>query len=265
MPIHYEQTGHIVTITMDRYEKRNAMDLDHGHHLAAAWKRFNEDDNARVAIITGVRDAFCAGGDLGAMSEIAETSRQSGDSGAYRAVAGPDGIRWTLKNYEIYKPIIAAVNGYCVAGGFEMLGATDIRIASTAAVFQIPEPKRGLVAMGGTTARLPRQMPWALAMELLLVADRVDARRAQEIGLVNQVVDPDQLLPTAREWAERIARNAPLAIQATKRSAMTGFRASLAEAYEIEEQVGAANFMTQDATEGSRAFVEKRDPVWSGR
>jgi enoyl-CoA hydratase len=265
MPIHFDKTDHIVTITMDRHEKRNAMDIEHGHALAAAWKQFNEDDDAWVAIITGVKNSFCAGGDLNSLNSIAEKSRETGDSSTYKSVAGPDGIRWSLKNYQIDKPIIAAVNGFCVAGGFEMLGATDIRIASTEAVFQIPEPKRGLIAMGGTTARLPRQLPWPLAMELLLTADRIDAHRAREIGLVNEVVEPDQLLDTALAWARRITVNAPLAVQGTKRSAYLGIRTTLEDAFALEEEIGARNFLAEDAAEGSRAFVEKRPPVWRGR
>jgi enoyl-CoA hydratase len=235
MPIHYEKADHVVTITMDRPEKRNAMDLEHGHALAAGWKRFNEDPDARVAIITGVETSFCAGGDLTALNAIAVAGRESGATDTYRTVQGVDGIRWTLKNYEIAKPIIAAVNGFCVAGGFEMLGATDIRIASTEAVFAVPEPQRGLVAMGGTCARLTRQLPWPLAMEILLTGDRFDAFRALEIGLVNRVVEP------------------------------AGFRTDLARAYEIEEAIGAQNFITEDAAEGSAAFVQKREPVWRGR
>jgi enoyl-CoA hydratase len=265
MPIHYEKSDHIVLITIDRYEKRNAMDLNHGHALASAWQAFNADDDAWVAIVTGVKNAFCAGGDLNSLHTIAQESRASGDPTKYKAVQDPSGVRWTLKGYDLFKPIIAAVNGYCVAGGFEMLGATDIRIASTAAVFQIPEPRRGLMAMGGTTARLPRQIGWAHAMEMLLVADRIDAARALELGLVNAVVDPEDLLDTAMDWARRIAANAPRAVQATKRSALTGFRLTLAEAFALEESIGAQNFLTEDAAEGSLAFVEKRPPVWRGR
>jgi enoyl-CoA hydratase len=265
MPIHYDKSDHIVRITIDRYEKRNAIDLDHGHALARAWQEFNEDDDAWVAIVTGVKDTFCVGGDLNMLNTLVEKGRASGNRNEWTAVKDESGVRWTLKGYDIYKPIVAAVNGFCMAGGFEMLGATDIRIASTTAVFQIPEPKRGLMAMGGTTARLPRQLSWVHAMELLLVAERVDAQRALELGLVNEVVEPEQLEDAALRWARRITANAPLAVQATKRSALTGFQKTLRDAFAAEEEIGADNMMNEDAAEGSRAFLEKRAPVWRGQ
>jgi enoyl-CoA hydratase len=263
MPIHYEKSDHIVLITLDRYEKRNALDPEHGFALLDCWKRFRDDDDAWVAIITGVKNAFCAGGDLGVLN--AASARTLEGETFTNEYADENNARWSLKNLDVFKPIIAAVNGFCVAGGFEMLGATDIRIASTNAVFRIAEPQRGLMAYGGTTTRLPRQIPWVFAMELLLTADGIDAQRALQMGVVNEVVAPEDLMDTAYRWARRITANAPLAVRAAKQSALLGMRSTLAEAMVVEDEIGGSLFSTRDAQEGTTAFLEKRDPVWQGR
>lgn len=266
MAIHYEKDDHVVLITMDRYEKRNAIDQEHSDAMIAAWRKFRDDPDAWVAIVTGVKNAFCAGGDLNKMGDLARELRTQGESATQKAYQAEDGGNFTLKGFEIYKPIIAAVNGYCMAGGMEMLGGTDIRIASTDAVFSVSEPRRGLIAGGGTTARLPRQLAWPAAMEILLTAGNLSAERALQLGLVNEVVSPEDLLPTARDWARRICENAPLAVQGTKKSALRGFAAgSLEEAYRIEDEAVIEVFSTEDATEGATAFIEKRPPVWKGR
>ncbi|GAA4491735.1 enoyl-CoA hydratase/isomerase family protein [Rhodococcus olei] len=265
MAIRYEKEDHVVTIMIDRYDKRNALDVEHSQGLIAAWKAFDADPDAWVAIVTGVQDAFCAGGDLAVMGRIAEELRTTGASPTRDALRDPDGGSPTLKGIDIYKPIIAAVNGLCIAGGMELLGGTDIRIASSSAYFQIAEPRRGLIAGGGTTSRLPRQLTWPAAMELLLLANRVDAERAETLGLVNLVVPPEDLMDTARRIAQEITRSAPLAIQGTKKSALLGLQAgSLAEAFAIEDQVYGEVFATRDATEGTAAFLEKREPTWKG-
>jgi enoyl-CoA hydratase len=161
--------------------------------------------------------------------------------------------------------VIAAVNGLCVAGGMEMLLGTDIRIASEQATFGIFEPKRGLFPGGGTTVRLPRQIPFPWAMEILLLGEAVDASTAFRMGLVNKVVPQDELLAEARKWAGTILQNAPLAISAVKRSALTGLRLNLKEAFEQELALAAEIFMTEDAREGPLAFAQKRKPEWKGK
>lgn len=265
MTIRYEKSDHKVVITMDRYEKRNAIDMEHAAAMMDCWRRFRDDPDARVAIVTGVSNAFCAGGDLNDMRKVAEEQRATGTSSTRDAFTN-GGEYFTLKGFEIYKPIIAAVNGYCMAGGMELLGGTDIRIASTQAVFSVTEPRRGLIAGGGTTSRLPRQLGWPAAMEILLLAGDVSAERAYQLGLVNEVVEPEELLPTAHRWADEICKNAPLAVQATKKSALMGFAAAgLAEAYRIESECATENLSNEDASEGTRAFIEKRPPVWKGR
>ncbi len=226
MPIHYEQDDeHIVLITIDRPEARNSADMEHFKLLREAWDRFAADDDAWVAIITGVETSFFAGADLKKyVPEITKLQKQIAAEGlteinGYRL---DDGTKAVLRNVPLYKPIIAAVNGSCTAGGMEMLGGTDLRIACPEARFAVMEPKRGLFAGGGTTVRLPRQIPWPYAMEFLLCADLIPAQRAFEMGLLNAVVPREQLLDTAREFARRMIANAPLAVQATKQSALQG-------------------------------------------
>ena len=266
MSVDYVKDDHVVLITINRYERRNALDVEHAQELLKAWRDFRDDLDAWVAIITGVKNAFCAGGDLRIMGDIAEELRTTGESPTQALYQDADGGSPTLKNFPIFKPIIAAVNGYCMAGGMEMLGGTDIRIASTDAVFSVSEPRRGLIAGGGTTARLPRQLAWPAAMEILLTAGNIDANRALQLGLVNEVVPREELHEAAFRWAREICKNAPLAVQGTKKSALLGFgTGALAQAYAIEDAATIEVFSTEDATEGARAFTEKRAPVWKGR
>ncbi len=226
MPIHYEQDAeHVVLITIDRPEARNAADMVHFKALREAWERFAADDQAWVAIITGVGEAFFAGADLKTyVPEITKFQKEIAEKGLAEldGFRLDDGTRAVLRNWPLYKPVIAAVNGFCTAGGMEMLGGCDIRVACPEAKFAVMEPKRGLFAGGGTTVRLPRQIPWPQAMEFLLCADLVPAERAFEMGLLNAIVPRDQLLDKAREYAARMIANAPLAVQATKESALKG-------------------------------------------
>jgi enoyl-CoA hydratase len=303
MPIHYERdSDHVVLITIDRPESRNSADMEHFKLLRESWDRFRDDDSAWVAIITGVGEAFFSGADLKRyIPEITKLQKQIADEGlaeidGYRL---DDGTKAVLRNYELNKPVIAAVNGFCTAGGMEMLGGTDIRVACPEARFAVMEPKRGLFAGGGTTVRLPRQIAWPLAMEFLLCADLIPAERAFQMGLLNAVVPSDRLLDAAREFAARIVANAPLAVQATKESALSGLyhdeheirllRAAVREiescdslpadvrsvlerldrdlrtAFERESRLSSRIFQSEDAKEGPKAFAEKRPPVWQAR
>ena len=273
MPVHYELGArpgaeHVVLITLDRPEARNACDLEHFHQLAEAWKRFDADEAAWVAVFTGVGRSFMSGADLKTyVPEITALSKkiQAGEATTVGGYSLSDGTDAVLRGTKIYKPIIAAVNGPCVAGGMEMLGGVDIRVASEQATFGVLEPARGLFAGGGTTVRLPRQVPFAQAMEFLLCADQVDAQRAFQMGLVNAVVPEEELLDKAFEYASRITKNAPLAVQATKRSVLEGLKVDMREAYKIESRIAREIFGTEDAKEGPRAFAEKRAPRWAGR
>lgn len=269
MAIHYERNDeHIVLITIDRPEGRNSADLDHFKWLREAWERFDADGDAWVAIVTGVEDAFFTGADLKtyipAITALGERIRDEGlrEVDGYRL---DDGTRAVLRGAKIWKPIIAAVNGFCTAGGMEMLGGADIRVACPEAMFAVMEPKRGLFAGGGTTVRLPRQIPFPQAMEFLLCADLIPAARAYEMGLLNAIVPREELLDAAYAYARRITANAPLAVQATKRSVWEGLGMSLKDAYRNEAGISSEIFATEDAKEGPRAFAEKRPPVWQGK
>ena len=192
---------HVVTITINRPEARNSMDMEHFFQLRSAWDRFGEDDDAYVAIVTGVGKDFCVGADLKTyIPQITELQKKLKGGARPEEIGGyrlDDGVKAVLRGTKLYKPIIAAVNGTCVAGGMEMLGGTDLRVAGDTATFGVMEPKRGLFAGGGTTVRLPRQIPYPAAMELLLCADQVPAQRAYEMGLLNEVCRPADLMERA--------------------------------------------------------------------
>lgn len=276
MPIHVERNPviggeaieHAVLITIDRPEARNSLDLYHFRDLAGAWRDLRYDDDLWLAIVTGVPGNFMSGADLKTyIPQVTELAKEIG-RGEVTEIDGcrlEDGTRAVLRNVKIYKPIIAAIDGPCVAGGMEMLGGVDIRIATPNATFGVMEPKRGLFAGGGTTARLPRQLAFPAAMEFLLTAEAFPASRALELGLLNEIVEPDRLLARAGEWARRILANAPLAVQATKESVIRGLNGTLADAYGIEEELSKTVFATEDAKEGPRAFKEKRTPNWQAR
>lgn len=268
MPIHYERDDeHVVTITIDRPEARNALDMDHFAQLRGAWDRFGEEDDSWVAIVTGVGPDFCVGADLKTyIPQITALSAEMKDGiteiDGYRL---DDGVKAVLRNVHLYKPVIAAVNGTCVAGGMEMLGGCDLRVAADTATFGVLEPKRGLFAGGGTTVRLPRQIPFPAAMELLLCADRLSAPRVFEMGLLNEVCPGDQLLERARDYARRITANGPLAVRKTKESVLRGLATDMREAYKIESSISSEVFASEDAKEGPKAFAEKRAPAWKNR
>jgi enoyl-CoA hydratase/carnithine racemase len=269
VPVHYEVGGdHVARITIDRPEAKNAMDMEHFFQLRTAWDRFGEDDAAWVAIITGVGDAFLVGADLKTyIPQITEHQKKIAagevdDLGGYQL---DDGVKAVLRGVKLYKPIIAAINGTCVAGGMEMLGGCDIRVAVDTATFGVLEPKRGLFAGGGTTVRLPRQIPYPAAMELLLCADRVSAAKAFGMGLLNEVTSADRLMERAQHFADRITANGPLAVRKTKESVVRGLATDMREAYRIESQIAGQVFGSEDAKEGPKAFAEKRAPVWTGR
>ena len=269
MPIHYERDDeHIVLITIDRPEAKNSADMEHFKQLRESWDRFAADPDAWVAIITGVGDAFFTGADL--KRYIPEITRLQGQiaGGGVAELDGyrlDDGTKAVLRGAKIWKPIVAAVNGFCTAGGMEMLGGVDIRVACPEAKFAVMEPKRGLFAGGGTTVRLPRQIPFPQAMEFLLCADLIPAQRAYEMGFLNAIVPRDELLDTAYGFARRMTANAPLAVQATKQSVWEGLGMSLSDAYRNESQISSFIFQTEDAKEGPKAFAEKRPPNWQGR
>jgi enoyl-CoA hydratase len=269
VPVHYEPgDDHVVWITIDRPEAMNSLDMDHFAQLRRAWDRFGEEDEAWVAIVTGVANAFCSGADLKTyIPEVTRlqkeiSTRQVEEIDGYRI---DDGVRAVLRGVKLYKPIVAAVNGACVAGGMEMLGGCDLRVACPEAYFGVMEPKRGLFAGGGTTARLPRQLAYPAAMEFLLTAEAFPAERALSFGLLNEIVPKEQLRDKALEYAHRITANGPFAIRKTKESVLRGLATDMREAYKIESSIATEVFSSEDAKEGPAAFAEKRPPRWTGR
>jgi enoyl-CoA hydratase len=280
MAIHYEKTGHVVTITIDRPEQRNSLDLEHFGRLADAWVRFRDDDEAYVAILTGVGDVYCVGADLKSFipivteradklrdgeSKVAQEGSEYTMAHSLVAVLRdgatlPDGTEFTL-----YKPVIAAINGICAAGGLEMMWNTDLRVIADDSWVQLAEPRRGLFPGGGSTVHSARQLSWCNAMEVLLLADKITPERALEMGLVNRVVPRDRVLAEARALADTTCKNGPLAVRACKQSAKESTFLGLREALENEMSYSASVFMSDDAKEGIKAFKEKRTPVWTGR
>ena len=263
----YEKRDGIAILTLNRPEQRNAFSPQTMVLLARAWKDFREDDAMRVAILTGAGDtAFCAGGDLKLLLPMFTGARQPETEWDHELMSNLGDVMATalLRPFELYKPIIAAVNGYAMAGGSEILQSTDIRIASRTASFGLTEVKRGLVPGGGSMVRLQRQIPYAKAMELLMTGDNMSAEEAHRVGFINEVVEPEALMPRALEIAAKIAKNAPLAVQAIKETAIRTNGIPLEEAFKIEHECSAKVMTSSDAREGPRAFAEKREPVFKG-
>jgi enoyl-CoA hydratase len=263
----YEKAGGIATVTMNRPAVRNAIDAEMLCRLADAWQDVNEDPSVRAAIFTGAGDkAFCAGADLDRLVRMMQGLRPPETEFDERIRDDFTVIyKGLLRNYEVVKPIVAAVRGYCVAGGLEMLQATDIRVAADDARFAIAEVKHGLFPMGGSTVRLARQIPFCHAMEILLTGEHFSAAEALRIGLVNKVVPAARVMEEARRYAEVLCANGPLAVQAVKRSVLASLGVPTAQALEREQEIGIPVSMSADAKEGTKAFKEKRRPVFEGR
>ena len=267
LPILIEVDGAVLTITINAPERRNALSPEMLCRLADAVIAFQADPALRVAIITGAGDrAFCAGGDLARTLPLMTGARAPEDDWDRRVLHDPLVMPASgLRDHPIDKPIIAAINGVCLAAGFELLLGTDLRVAATHARFGLPEVQHALLPFAGSMVRLPRQVPQALAMELLLIGEAISADEAARCGLINRVVAPEQVMPVARAWAERIAANGPLAVQAVKRTVLAASGLPLAQAYGLEDQAKREVLATEDAREGPRAFMEKRPPVYRGR
>jgi enoyl-CoA hydratase len=262
----YEKADGIATVTMNRPEVRNAINAEMLCRLADAWQDINDDASVRAVIFTGAGEqAFSAGADLDRLVRMMQGLRPPETEFDDRIRNDISLIyKGLLRNYDVHKPIIAAVRGFCVAGGMEMLQATDIRVAAEDARFAIAEVKHSLFPMGGSTVRLARQIPFCRAMEILLTGEQFSAAEALRIGVVNKVVPAAQVLPEARRYAEVIRANGPLAVQAVKRSVLASLGVPTARALEQELELGIPVSMSEDAKEGTRAFKEKRKPVFKG-
>lgn len=252
-----ESSGAILTIRINRPEARNAMNLAVMSGIGTGLLEAEADDQVRAVVLTGTGDrAFCAGMDLRVFAEggMAPAGNQKAAMEAFN-----DFIRGRFST-----PVIGAANATAVAGGFELLMACDLIVASDAARFGIPEVQRGLFAAGGGVF-LPRRIPLAVALEIGMTGDLIDAGRALELGLVNRVVAPDQVMNTAVALAERIAANGPLGVQATRKLMRAAASRTDDEVWALQEKIQPGVFASEDAKEGSQAFVEKRTPVWKGK
>ena len=264
----YEKVDGVAHVTFNRPAVRNAMDPEVVVRLADAWEDFAADSDMRVAVITGAGDkAFCSGADLGKLIPLFSGVRKPENEWDERLLADRTLMsRALLKGAEpIYKPVVAAINGFCLAGGTELIQGTDIRIADDHARFGLTEVSRGIIPAGGSLARLARQIPYAKAMEILLTGQHMTAQEAWRIGLVNEVVPAENVVARAREYGAMIAANAPLAVSACKEAVIRSSGVPLEEAYRIESEVSAKVMRSEDAREGPRAFMEKRPPVFKGR
>lgn len=248
-----ERQGSVQVITINRPEAKNALDGVTSRALAAAVDEFDADDELRVGVLTGAGGTFCAGMDLKGFLAGGEKPSIEG-----RGMAG-------ITRTPPRKPLIAAVEGWALAGGFEIMLACDLVVAADTSRFGVPEVKRSLVAAGGGALVLPRRIPFAVAMELLLTGDPVSAARAYELGLVNRLTPEGGALAGALELASVIGQNGPLAVAATKNIARSQANWTLQGGWERQPELYESVFASEDAREGAAAFAEKRPPVWKGR
>lgn len=257
---------HVAVVTIDRQAQANSLDPPTLCELAAAWRRIADDADIRCAILTGAGErVFCSGMDMKttipAAQRLARGERVDDETF--------DGLRNVstalLAGFDLRTPLVCAINGHARAGGFDLMLASEVRFAVPHATFALEEVALGLYPTGNATVLLPRQIPWVHAHELLLTARPITAQRALEIGLINRIVAPDQLMATAFDTADAIAANAPLAVRETRRGVREILHLALAEAYKRQEEIGQPLRRTEDAREAQRAFVEKRRPVWKAK
>lgn len=249
-----EITGHVAVLTLDRPQARNAISPEVTIALDAAMEQVEADDEVWVSILTGAGPTFCAGADLKtiAAGRAAELGTERGGFAGF--------VRWPRT-----KPMIAAVQGFALAGGTELVLACDLVVASPDSAFGLPEVTRGIFAAAGGVFRLPRAIPPALARELILTGDRLPAADAHRLGMVNRLVEPDEVLPTARALAERICRNAPIAVRESLAIARRALEIDDDEGWRLTAEARQRVNASEDAKEGPRAFAEKREPRWTGR
>ncbi len=261
-----DRDGYIVTLTMNRPEVKNAINMEMLCRLADAWEMIDGDADVRCAILTGAGDDFCAGADLDKL--VARSMQNLPPEDEFEArIRANYGIIFEglLRNRQLKKPLIAAVEGYCVAGGTEILQGTDIRVAGEGSVFGVTEAKWALYPQGGSVIRLRRQIPYTKAMEMLLTADMYPAEEALSFGLIGRVVPKGQALAVARELATKVSSNGPVAVQKIKEAVIATECLPEADALVLDFQIGQPVYATEDAREGPRAFKEKRTPEFKGK
>jgi E-phenylitaconyl-CoA hydratase len=257
MSIDFELTDGVALITINRPDRLNAMDAEHYERLSDAWIRVRDDTAIRAAVVTGAGEkSFSVGADL--KSFVA----QAPDLAAFMLSQKSPLLN---RGLEVWKPIVAAVNGYCVGGGMTLMLATDIRFAAPHATFGLSEVKRGIFPANGGTQRILQQLPYPIAMDMLLTGDPIDAETAARWGLINRIVPAPALLETAMDTARRIARNAPLAVQSAKELAVRSRDLDLPSGLRLEQAMLRLLQTSEDVQEGTKAFAEKRQPVFRGR
>lgn len=258
--IEVERAGHVLTVTLNRPSVMNAIHPPASRELDAVFNQFQEDPEQWVALVTGKGDrAFSAGNDLKYQAQHGSQRIRE----EMRGVTG--GFGGLTRRFDCFKPIVAAVNGVALGGGFELALACDIILASDRATFGLPEPRVGLMAGAGGVHRLPRRIPFHQAMGMLLTGRHIDAQEAMRVGIVNQVVPHEQLLKTARQWIDQILECSPLSIRASKEAAYLGLDLPIDQAMRVSFPWTVALGQSEDYIEGPRAFAEKRKPNWKGR
>jgi enoyl-CoA hydratase len=262
-----EKRGGVAVVTLNRPQVHNAIDPEMACRLVEVFDEFVTDASLLVAVVTGAGDkAFCSGGDLQTSLPLLTGERQPQNEFEARVVADPDILaRAALRRTDIAKPVIAAVNGACLAGGMELLLNTDLRIAAEHVIFGLPEVRHGLVPFAGAFARLPQQVGYCAAMEILLTGTAIGAAEAKELRLVNRLVAAADVMPEALRLAERIAANGPLAVREAKQAVNAALGQPLAAAYRLEDAARQKVMASEDAREGPRAFREKRAARFLGR
>ncbi len=266
MSLIYKKKKTIAYLTLNRPEAHNALDPETIAELVDAWEDYRDDKTLRCAIITGAGDkTFCSGADLGKLIPLNTGARKPESEADEKVVKDPMFVnKALLRNFELHKPVIAAVNGNAIGGGLEILYSTDIRVASLDAKFGLPEAKWAILPAGGSTVRLPMQLPYARAMELLLTGELMDAQEAFRLGLLNRVVPREKVMEEAERFAHVISKNGPFAVSAIKKSVLSCIGHTLEDGLAKEWEFATSVFMTEDAKEGPRAFMEKREPRFTG-
>lgn len=255
-PVLYEKDSHIAYITLNRPDTMNAMTPEGFSMIGEAYKEAAQDEDVRVVILTGKgNQAFCAGADLKKTIPLlvnGQTDPERMDDAF-------------LKHTKLWKPVIAAINGYCLAGGMELIQATDIRIAVEHATFGLPEPKWSIVPAAGSLARLIRQVPYSRAMEILLTGESITAEEALSMGFINKIVTPKQLMEEAEKYAHKIVKNGPIAVQTIKEAVIRLQSLPMELAFYEEWRYAQQVLLSKDVREGLQAFTEKREPVFQGK
>ncbi len=262
MNILEDKNGHVTILTINRPESRNALDIETSRELAEHFIDFRDDPESWVAVITGAgSESFCAGGDLKKMGGY--YASMSSQERRHDREVNP-GIGGITRNLPIWKPIIAAINGHCLAGGLEIALSCDIRIAEPGATFGLTEVKWGIVPGAGGTQRLPRLIGISRALEMIITARRLDVETALQWGLINQMAPAGKTLEVAMAMAEMICKNGPLAVRAAKEAVIRGMDLPLDDGLRLEQFLAEPVRLSEDAKEGPRAFAEKRAPAFKG-